>query len=88
MLFATHYLEEADQYADRIVLISHGRIVADGTGSEIKALAAGRTVRATLPDADTDRASPRLGGVDGVEVRGEHRASCTPRTATPSPATC
>ena len=33
VLFATHYLEEADQYADRIVLISQGRIVADGTGS-------------------------------------------------------
>ena len=30
VLFATHYLEEADQYADRIVLISKGRIVADG----------------------------------------------------------
>ena len=70
VLFATHYLEEADQYADRIVLISHGRIVADGTGSEIKALAAGRTVRATLPDADTDRLAG-LGGVTGVEVRGD-----------------
>src|SRR6476646_7358973 len=54
VLFATHYLEEADQYADRIVLVRDGRIVADGSGSEIKALAAGRTVRATLPDADTD----------------------------------
>ena len=42
VLFATHYLEEADQYADRIVLISQGRIVADGSGSEIRALAAGR----------------------------------------------
>ena len=39
VLFATHYLEEADQYADRIILISNGQIVADGTGSEIKALA-------------------------------------------------
>jgi len=70
VLFATHYLEEADQYADRIVLISRGRIVADGTGSEIRALAAGRSVRATLPDADTDRLAA-IGGVDGVEVRGE-----------------
>src|ERR1700710_40990 len=48
VLFATHYLEEADQYADRIILISQGRVVADGTGSEIKALAVGRTLRATL----------------------------------------
>jgi ABC-2 type transport system ATP-binding protein len=70
VLFATHYLEEADQYADRIVLISHGRIVADGTGSEIKALTSGRTIRATLPDADPD-ALAGLDGVTGVEIRGE-----------------
>jgi ABC-2 type transport system ATP-binding protein len=70
VLFATHYLEEADQYADRIVLISQGRIVADGSGSEIRALAAGRSVRATLPHADADRIRA-IGGVDGIEVRGE-----------------
>src|SRR3954447_2142489 len=52
VLFATHYLEEADLYADRIVLVRHGRIVADGTASAIKAMTTGRTVRATLPDAD------------------------------------
>jgi ABC-2 type transport system ATP-binding protein len=70
VLFATHYLEEADQYADRIVLISHGRIVADGTGSEIKARAAGRTVRATLPGADAAVLS-RLDGVESVDIRGD-----------------
>ena len=70
VLFATHYLEEADQYADRIVLISQGRIVADGTGSQIKALAAGRTVRATLPGADATRLSA-LPGVDSIDVRGD-----------------
>jgi ABC-2 type transport system ATP-binding protein len=74
VLFATHYLEEADQYADRIVLISQGRIVADGSGSEIRALAAGRSVRATLSGADTHRiaAISAIGGVDAVEVRGDH----------------
>src|SRR3954463_10305275 len=70
VLFATHYLEEADQYADRIVLISQGRIVADGSAAEIKALASGRTVRATLPDADTT-ALAALAGVDNIEVRGD-----------------
>jgi len=70
VLFATHYLEEADQYADRIVLMRKGRIVADGTGSQIKALAAGRTVRATLDDPD-HQALARLDGVDSVEVRGD-----------------
>jgi ABC-2 type transport system ATP-binding protein len=69
VLFATHYLEEADQYADRIVLISKGRIVADGSGSEIKALASGRTVRATLPEADAS-ALGAVAGVEAVEVRG------------------
>jgi ABC-2 type transport system ATP-binding protein len=70
VLFATHYLEEADQYADRIVLMRRGRIVADGSGSEIKALAAGRTVRATLEHPDHDALS-RLAGVESVEVRGD-----------------
>jgi ABC-2 type transport system ATP-binding protein len=70
VLFATHYLEEADQYADRIILISQGKIVADGTGSQIKALAAGRTVRATLPGADATELSA-LPGVESVDIRGE-----------------
>jgi ABC-2 type transport system ATP-binding protein len=73
VLFATHYLEEADQYADRIVLISKGRIVADGSGSEIRALTSGRTVRATITDADQETADrlAAIGGVDGVELRGD-----------------
>ena len=37
VLFATHYLEEADANADRAVLMAHGRIVADGPTTEIKA---------------------------------------------------
>jgi ABC-2 type transport system ATP-binding protein len=70
VLFATHYLEEADAYADRIVLIRHGEIVADGTPAQIKAMAAGRTVRATLPGASEAelRAIP---GATEAEVRGE-----------------
>jgi ABC-2 type transport system ATP-binding protein len=73
VLFATHYLEEADAYADRIILMSRGRVVADGTAAEVKALAAGRTVRATLPERTDDdvRLLAALPGVDGVEVRGE-----------------
>src|SRR6185436_20876278 len=47
ILFATHYLEEADAYADRIVLVSHGRVVADGTAAEIKAQSSGRLITAT-----------------------------------------
>src|SRR4051794_2060343 len=73
VLFATHYLEEADQYADRIVLISKGRIVADGTGAQVKAMTTGRTVRATLPTVDDDvvHRLAALAGVDDVETRGD-----------------
>jgi ABC-2 type transport system ATP-binding protein len=70
VLFATHYLEEADAYADRIILLRHGQIVADGTSSEVKALAAGRTVRATLPGADQATLAA-IPGADSVEVRGD-----------------
>ncbi len=69
-LFATHYLEEADAYADRIVMVSHGRVVADGSASEVKAMAVGRTVRATWAGADT-RALAGIAGVDAVDVRGD-----------------
>lgn len=70
ILFATHYLDEADAYADRIVLIREGSIVADGTTAEIKNLASGRRVRATLDDADL-AVLGALGGVIAVEQRGD-----------------
>src|SRR5690348_7322898 len=70
VLFATHYLEEADQYADRIVLVSKGRVVADGTSAEVKKLASGRTVRATIPDPD-EQALKAIPFVDAVEIRGD-----------------
>jgi ABC-2 type transport system ATP-binding protein len=70
VLFATHYLDEADEYADRIVLMSRGRIVADGTTADIKNLVSGRSVSATLPDADPV-ALAALPGVDSVETKGQ-----------------
>lgn len=70
IVFATHYLEEADSYADRIVLMAAGRIVADGPSTEIKALVGSRVIRATLPGADAaDLAA--LPGVTSVDRRGE-----------------
>ena len=70
ILFATHYIEEADAYADRAVLMAHGRLVADGPTTEIKARVGTRTIRATLPGADV-QALGRLPGVTGAELRGE-----------------
>jgi ABC-2 type transport system ATP-binding protein len=66
VLFATHYLDEADAYADRIVLMRSGSIVADGTPSHIKSLVSGRTIRATLSNPAGLADYP---GVDKVEYR-------------------
>jgi ABC-2 type transport system ATP-binding protein len=70
IVFATHYLEEADAYADRIVLIARGQIVADGPATEIKAHAGSRTIRATLPGVDLD-ALAALPGVRSAQRHGD-----------------
>jgi ABC-2 type transport system ATP-binding protein len=70
VLFATHYLEEADAYADRVVLMARGKVVADGTPTEIKANVGARTIRATLPGADL-AVLASLPGVSAAEVHGE-----------------
>ena len=68
--FATHYLEEADAYADRAILMSRGRVVADGPTSEIRARVGTRTIRATLPDVDAGNLT-LLPGVTSADRRGE-----------------
>ncbi len=70
VLFATHYLEEADLYADRAVLMARGSVVADGPTTEIKAMVGSRTIRATLPDVPLERLLA-LPGVTGGERRGD-----------------
>jgi ABC-2 type transport system ATP-binding protein len=69
IVFATHYLEEADDFADRAVLMAHGRVVADGPTTEIKARVGSRTIRATLPGVE-DAALLALPGVAAVQRRG------------------
>ena len=73
VLFATHYLEEADAYADRIVLVRHGRIVADGTAAEIKALASGRPCGRRCPTPTRPRWR-RIQGVGHGRDPRRHRA--------------
>ncbi len=70
VVFATHYLEEADSYADRIIVMARGRIVADGSATAIKAQVGTRTIRATLSGADRDELS-KLTGVTHVECHGD-----------------
>lgn len=54
IVFATHYLEEANAFADRIILVNHGRIAADDTADAIRAAACGRLVSAAL-SAEAER---------------------------------
>ena len=77
VLFATHYLDEADANASRIIVVNHGRIIADGTPSQIKAYTATRTLRFTTPAPDPALLL-RLPGVADVLVNGE---AVTIRTA-------
>jgi ABC-2 type transport system ATP-binding protein len=82
VLFATHYLDEADAYADRIVLMRAGQVVADGTAAQIKSVVSGRTIRATLPGADLATLAA-LPGVDAAEGRGDSvLLHCTDSDAT------
>jgi ABC-2 type transport system ATP-binding protein len=70
VLFATHYLEEADANADRAILMAHGRIVADGPTTEIKARVGRRTLRATLASIDPTKLA-ELPGVVSAERHGD-----------------
>jgi ABC-2 type transport system ATP-binding protein len=60
VVFATHYLEEADAFAQRIVMIAGGRVVADGPTAQIRSQATGRTVSADLPQTDAAQVLARL----------------------------
>src|SRR5689334_5621826 len=75
VLFATHYLEEADANADRAVMMASGRIVADGPTTEIKARIGHRTIRTTLPGVDREE----LSRLDGVATAERHGASVSLR---------
>ena len=70
ILFATHYLDEADQAAERIVVVGAGKVLADGTPESLKAAAGGRVIRFVLPGADPERLT-RLPGVIAVDQAGD-----------------
>ncbi len=68
VLLTTHYLEEADALADRIVVIDHGRVAATGTPSEIKQRVAARRIRCV--SALPVEAISQIPGVISVRVDG------------------
>ena len=70
VVFATHYLEEASSFAERIVLVSEGVVVADDSTEAIRAQATGRVVAADL-SSEYDEALRALPGVRSLERHGQ-----------------
>jgi ABC-2 type transport system ATP-binding protein len=62
VMFATHYLEEADDVAHRIIVLAAGQVVSEGTGDQIRSRVAGRTIALSAVGID----GPDLSGLPGV----------------------
>ncbi|MFE1808143.1 ATP-binding cassette domain-containing protein [Streptomyces sp. NPDC059533] len=71
VLFSTHYLEEADAHADRIVVLHRGRIVADGTGEQLRRTAGCGSLVSFDLGGGSSAFLGGLPGVSGVEIRGD-----------------
>jgi ABC-2 type transport system ATP-binding protein len=83
VLFATHRLEEADAVADRVVVISGGRLLADGTPDRVKAQAAGRSTISVAADGLSRELLENLPAVEAVQqVRGRLTLSTSDPDAT------
>ncbi len=70
VLFATHYLDEVDQNAARVIVIDRGRIVADGSPDELRSTGGAATVRFSSPETIAPDALCALAGVERLEVVG------------------
>jgi ABC-2 type transport system ATP-binding protein len=69
VLLTTQYLEEADQLADRIAIIDHGRVIAEGTPAQLKSSVGSRTLHLRVPEPSQRAAAERiLAGVLDVPV--------------------
>jgi ABC-2 type transport system ATP-binding protein len=66
ILLTTHYLEEADRLADRLAIVSHGRVVVEGTSESLKRELLGDSVTVELADGRPEEAARLVGALDGV----------------------
>ena len=76
VFLTTHYLEEADRYAERVMVMDKGRVIADDTATALKATLAGDVLTFGFGSADeADRAVGIVGGLTERDVRREGEAS-------------
>jgi ABC-2 type transport system ATP-binding protein len=68
LVFATHRLEEADGFADRVIVLARGRVVADGEPAEVKARAGGSSAVRFAADGVPLEILERLPAVEGIQV--------------------
>ena len=70
VLLTTHYLDEAEHLADRVGVLSHGRMIAEGTPDQLIARVSGTVVSFMLPDGlAADAAESTIGGLLGTDIR-------------------
>ncbi len=72
VLLTTRYLEEADQFADRVAVINHGWLISAGTPEELKARTGGSVLELSIDDSQREPAMQALRGVNGGHATYDH----------------